>query len=66
MVISVMLMMWSHMQETLNTDQCFHMCSICLLFPSELEILHMFITQEFVTNCFDNYEEFIYKIYTYS
>lgn len=54
------------MQETLNTDQCFHMCSICLLFPSELEILHMFITQEFVTNCFDNYEEFIYKIYAYS
>lgn len=34
------------------------MCSICLLFPSELEeVLHMFITQEFVTNCFVNYEE---------
>lgn len=26
----------------------------------------MFITQEFATNCFDNYEEFIFKIYAYS
>lgn len=55
------------MQDTLITDQLFHMCSKCLLFLSELEeVLHMFITQEFVTNFFDNYEEFIFKIYAYS